>query len=234
MRRPQVEAVLPGCLEAPAVVQGLPLQPVVAAVAEPAGQGRVGNRFACFDFRGEDFPIAVELLAGGVHPERRKEDLLRRVAVEAGCDLGQVAEVAVDEADGPVRVLDRAAARAAADVERALGQAEVPLLVDQQEDAARLVLRRGGEVVAASPCRRRCRDLVRVGVVRPVAAPVRIAFRAGAGGQGKECHVGRNASKLRAVARPLPGRVRPGLLLLSRPSNKRPLTRPRKRTGAGK
>ena len=73
-----------------------------------------------------------------------------------------------------VVVLDRAAPAPAADVERALGEAEVLLEVDQQEVDAQPVLGRGPEAVLVAPCDRALEHGLLVRPVVPAPCVVRI------------------------------------------------------------
>ena len=81
------------------------------------------------------------------------EDLQRLVRVERRHDLGQRAEVAVDELAEAARVVERARARAARDEELEAGRAERVLHVDDDERDPEAVVRRG-RIACSSPARR--------------------------------------------------------------------------------
>ena len=117
---------------APLPASGLPGEPVLIPFAEP-GEVGIGAHRAALDLGGEDLPVGGERLPRGVDPEGGEEDLERVVGVEGAGDLGEPAEVPVDEARDPVGILHRPPTRAAADVERPRGQAEVALGVDHEE-----------------------------------------------------------------------------------------------------
>ena len=82
------------------------------------------------------------------------EDLERLVRVERRHDLGQRAEVAVDELAEPARVVERAGAGAAGDEELEAGRAERVLNVDDDESDAEPVVRRGRNRVLLAPALR--------------------------------------------------------------------------------
>jgi hypothetical protein len=151
VRRPQVELVLAGALELAAVVGDLGNQPRVVAVAQPARDRRVGPQLAGGDLVGADDLVGRRRPVGAIEPERRKEDLVREVGVERGGDVGEDAQVAVDQLGDAPRVVDRAAAAAAGDVQRAVREAEVLLDVDEQEVDAALVGGRRPDGVGRPP-----------------------------------------------------------------------------------
>jgi len=98
------------------------------------------------------------------------EDLQRRVGIEGRDDPVEGAQVAVDEGGDPRRVLDRAAPGPAADIERALRQAEITLQVDQQQVGAAFA----GRLDLAAPALGRCAQRIDIGPVRPVPGPGRV------------------------------------------------------------
>ena len=84
----------------------------------------------------------------------RVEDLHRVVRVEAREDLGDRAEVAVDELAQPAVVVDRAVARAPGDEQLEVGDAEGVLDVHGEQADAPLVLGRRPNPVLCRPGRR--------------------------------------------------------------------------------
>ncbi len=123
--------------QAAGVVQQLPLDPRRPLRRDLPGQQPQHTRARPEGAVGQhllgDHGEGRRRAAVGADPERRVEDLQRRVGVEGRDDPVEDAEVTVDERGDPRRVLDRAAPGPAADIERALRQAEIALQVDQQQ-----------------------------------------------------------------------------------------------------
>jgi len=110
-----------------------------------------------------------------VEPEAREEDLIREVSVERGRDVAEHAEVAIHELGDPARVIDRTGARAPGDVQRALGEAEVLLDVDQEQMHARFGGGARSDRVLRTPRGRGGRELGGIRPVAPVSGVLRIA-----------------------------------------------------------
>jgi hypothetical protein len=171
VERPEVEAVLPRLLQLRAVELHLLLQPGVVAVAQPPGHRRVRLHLASPDLVGRDLAVRAQRAVVAVQPEGGKEDLVGEMGVESAGDVGEPAEVGVDEARDAVVVLERAAPRAPAHVEGALREAEVLLHVDEEQVDLRLVRARGPDPVARAPGGRFLEQLLEVGPVTPVRRP---------------------------------------------------------------
>src|SRR5207245_2432371 len=107
-------------------------QPRVVAAAQPLRDRRVRPHLALRDLLGGDRAKRRERLVARVEPEAREEDLVREVSIERRRDLGDRAEVSVDELGDAARVVDRAAPAAPRDIQRAFGEAEVFLYVDEE------------------------------------------------------------------------------------------------------
>ena len=91
------------------------------------------------------------MVPAGVDEPDRVEDLLDAVRIEAGDDLRDRTEVAVDELAEPPVVVDRARSRPAADEELEAGDAERVLNVDGEEADPGLVLRSRSNPVCVDP-----------------------------------------------------------------------------------
>jgi hypothetical protein len=172
--RPQVELVLARALELLRVVEDLLAQPRVVAAAQPLRDRGVRADLAGRDLIGGDHAVRGERGVGLVEPEAREEDLIREVRVHRRRDVGEDGRVAIDEFGDAARVIDRALAAAARDVERALGEAEVFLHVDQEQVHARLVGRRRPHSVLRAPGRRRIGDDGGVGAIRVVGGALAV------------------------------------------------------------
>jgi len=97
-----------------------------------------------------------ERLPGRIDPERREEDLKGQVRVERAGDLADPGQVPVNEARDAIVVVQGALPASAADVQRALGETEVALDIDENQVVPPQIGRRGQEVVLASKqCRGR-------------------------------------------------------------------------------
>ncbi len=166
--RPEVELVLAGALELLAVELDLPYQPLVIAVHQHAGDGRIGRETPLPDVVGGDDGVRRRLLASFVQPEPREENLEGEVGVQRRGDLSNHAEIAVDElGDAPV-VIDRAGAGTACDVERPFWVAEVLLQVDQQQVELEGIAGGCIQLVLCSPIGSGFTHLPLVGPVVPV------------------------------------------------------------------
>ena len=150
--RPDHERVLPLRFEAPAVVERVPRQ---LLRGEPGGVGgvRIHPQATAFEVVRADFGIGRRRLPVPVQEEVRVEDLDRGVGVEGGHDLGDPAELRVEETAEPEGVLDGAVPRPSGDEQLAARQTEGVLAVhEQQPDPGGVPGRRRDPVgVAPSP-----------------------------------------------------------------------------------
>ncbi len=104
--------------------------------------------------------------------------------VHGGGDVGDGAEVPVDEFGGAAGVVDGARTGAAADVERAFGEAEVALDVDEEEVDAGSVAGGGGDGVRLAVVRRCGHQGHLVGVVVEAGGGGGVEAGQGEGGHG--------------------------------------------------
>ena len=149
--RPDRELVLPALGQRARVVRELPLR-VVAIESEARAHGRVDAPAARLDVLRRDERVRLRMVPVGVDEPDRVEDLHRPVRIEAGDDLRDRAEVAVDELAEPPVVVDRARSRPAADEELEARDAERVLDVDGEEaDRGSSSVRSGPNPVLLDP-----------------------------------------------------------------------------------
>ncbi len=165
MRRPQVQRVLPRPLQLLAVVLHLREQPRLVAATEPLRHGGVGPRLSALKLLARHLAIGRQRLAVLVHPEGRKENLVREVGVQRRRHVRQRAEVPVDELRDAPAVVHGAAPVAPRHEERALRKAEVLLHVDEQQMQVETIRRGRGDAVRRPPLLRLHLEPSRVGAV---------------------------------------------------------------------
>ena len=164
-------------------MEHLASQPGVVAAGDPGRELGVRPHLAALDVRGGHGAVRRQRLAVATDPERRREDVVREVAVERRDRGGHPVEVAVEEHGEAAAVVEGAAPAAPGDEERAFGEAEVLLHVDQQEQGALLVVRRRPQIPLDGPPPGRFRHRGGVRVKAEILGPVRVEEGRKHGGQ---------------------------------------------------
>lgn len=149
---PDGEGVFAVLGELAGVMKGVGLEAIVVAVGQVGGDRGVDAPLAVGDVvEGDQSGDWGGVIACGIDPEDRVEDLHGAVGVHRGDDGGDLAQVAVDEFAEAVGVVDRALTVGAADVELEVGLAEGVLDVDREEGDAAIVVGGGLDVVLGGP-----------------------------------------------------------------------------------